>query len=515
MHLINNKPILFIEHATVRYLDKILFPQLTFSIREGEQWAVIGKSGSGKTALLQTILGKYNIVDGAVRYPFYDDYIREHGIKKPPFTYRNFISYVSFQPHFKNKQHTTSFYYQQRFHAWDAEEVITVNEYLDETISKLSEYLSHVSIRFSTQWIIDQFKLDYLLDKTLIQLSNGETRRLLFAIALLSQPKLLLLDNPLTGLDAESRIFYSELLRQIIQKGTSLLLVTSGREIPDYITHVLELNQGKIVASHKKEIFDSFHKESPVSWKMDNQKLNVLTKVMEKTNSFNNIVSLKNIHIKYGDTIILDHINWTIKKGEKWALTGPNGAGKSTLLSLITGDNPQAYANDIILFDKKRGKGESIWDIKAKIGYVSPELHQYFPFNCTSLDVILSGYTDTLVPMKKKLSDFHTSHTVGWMELLQIDHLKDRQFKFISAGEQRLVLLARAIVKNPPLLILDEPCQGLDLEQKELFKNITEELCKGSDKTLIYVSHYKEDIPGCVTNFMVIDKGHTISQTHI
>lgn len=506
----DTKTLISINHATVRYLDNILFPNLTFSILGGENWAVTGKSGSGKTALLQTIMGKYNIVNGHIRYPFFDEFLQEHHIVHPLFSYRNLISYVSFQPHFKNKQGNSDFYYQQRFHAWDAEEAVTVNEYLNEKLDRINEYLCQVPMRFSKDWIIENFKLDYLLDKTLIQLSNGETRRLLLAYAMLQQPKFLLLDNPFTGLDVNSRGFYNQLLTQIAAKNTSLILITSAEEMPDCITHVMHLENGEITGYWQKDNFLTLQTDKSASWQPDADKLAPLISEKNQVNDFTLAVRLKNIHIQYGDSVILDNVNWEIRKGEKWALTGPNGAGKSTLLSLITGDNPQAYANDIILFDKKRGKGESIWDIKAKIGYVSPELHNYFPHTSSCLDVILTGYTDTLIPFRKKITPEFIERAIGWMELLDIENLKDRLLKFISAGEQRLILLIRALIKNPPLLILDEPCQGLDQEQKDHFKNIIEHLCNQSDKTLIYVSHYSEEIPDCVNHFLELDKGHIV-----
>ena len=188
-------------------------------------------------------------------------------------------------------------------------------------------------------------------------------------------------------------------------------------------------------------------------------------------------------------------------------MKGPNGAGKSTLLSLITGDNPQAYANEIHLFDERRGRGESIWDIKQKIGYVSPELHAFFDKNISCYDAIGSGFFDT-VGLYKKLSSQQHQLIQQWLDFLRISHVHQKPLSSISSGGQRLTLLARALVKNPPLLVLDEPCQGLDDEQKEQFVQLIDDLCVQLDKTLIYVSHYEEDIPGCVDKVLLLEAGH-------
>jgi molybdate transport system ATP-binding protein len=174
---------------------------------------------------------------------------------------------------------------------------------------------------------------------------------------------------------------------------------------------------------------------------------------------FENAVRMVDVHISYGDKVILDNINWEVKKGECWAVSGHNGSGKSTLLSLINGDNPQAFANQIWLFDKRKGTGESIWDIKKNIGYISPELHHYFDMGTDCLSIVASGLFDT-VGLFRKLNEEQVWLTRQWMALLHIQRFEERMFQRLSDSEQRRVLLARALVKNPPMLILDEPCQG-------------------------------------------------------
>lgn len=504
---------LSVHHATVRYLDKILFPDLTFTIHENEHWAITGKSGSGKTSLLQTILGKYNLVKGNIAYPFLASFRNKHPIHDPFFTQRQLISLVTQEPHFKNKQNTYDFYYQQRFNALDAEEAITVNEYLDQTFSSVNAYVLSAEIRFTKEWIIQNLTLDYLLNKTIIQLSHGETRRLLIAQALLRQPLLLMMDNPLMGLDVTSRSFFHGLMAQIAEKGTQLMIVTSAHEIPECITHIMELEEGRIKGQWPVRDYPPANeqKRKITYWEPDKDTLkHLIQSNAHNEDNFKKTINMKHIHVKYGDVVILDDVSWEITKGEKWALLGHNGAGKSTLLSLISGDNPQAYANNIYLFDKKRGSGESIWDIKHKLGFVSPEMHQYFQSSSNCLDIILSGYTDTMHVMHKRISADQRHMASLWMELLGMSELKDQKFKFLSAGSQRLILLLRAIVKNPPLLILDEPCQGLDDEQKMHFKNVIEKIYTDPDKSLIYVTHYAEEIPSCVKHVLHLKNGIVI-----
>ena len=215
------------------------------------------------------------------------------------------------------------------------------------------------------------------------------------------------------------------------------------------------------------------------------------------------------VNIAYNGIEILSNFNWSVKKGERWCVTGPNGAGKSTLLSLISADNPQAYANDIYLFDRKRGTGESIWDIKKNIGYVSPELHLFFDLGVTCQEAVASGLFDT-IGLFRKPGPTETSIVLEWMEILGISSIKDKRLNQLSLGEQRLVMLTRALVKSPPLLILDEPCQGLDAQQTARFKNTIDLICQSTSTTLIYVSHYSQDIPSCITHHLQLNAGKKV-----
>lgn len=216
---------------------------------------------------------------------------------------------------------------------------------------------------------------------------------------------------------------------------------------------------------------------------------------------------MEHVSIRYGNRTILKEVDWEVKNGEKWALSGPNGAGKSTLLSLIYADNPQSYANTLYLFDRKRGSGESIWDIKKRIGYVSPEMHLFYRENVPALQVVGSGFFDS-VGLYRKCNEEQQQATLEWMRLFGIETLKDRLFLTLSSGEQRLALLARAFVKDPDLIILDEPLHGLDVSAKAEAIQIIEQFCSRPGKTLIFVTHYLHELPPCVDKQFELTK-HT------
>ena len=206
---------------------------------------------------------------------------------------------------------------------------------------------------------------------------------------------------------------------------------------------------------------------------------------------------MHHVTIRYGNRTILNDIDWTIRQGEHWALSGPNGSGKSTLLSLICADNPQGYACDISLFGRRRGTGETIWDIKRRIGYVSPEMHRSYQRNLPTVQVVASGLKDT-IGLYTRPNEKEKEQCRKALALFGIADMENRPFLTLSSGEQRLVLLARAFVKAPDLLILDEPLHGLDDHNSEKVKAIINDYCSNPENTLIMVSHYEEELPSCI-----------------
>jgi molybdate transport system ATP-binding protein len=490
-------PFLSLEHITVRYLDKTLFNTLTWQINKGEQWAITGPSGSGKTALLNTILGKFNIINGSIHHHFYDEWCRQHTITDPWFNYRNLVALVGHHHTFRNLSNTTTdFYYQQRFNSMDADNSPTVMEYLELT---------------EVPALLQPLRIAPLMEKRLIKLSNGETRRVMIARALIQQPQLLMLDNPYIGLDVQARKDFSIMINEIIAGGATVLLATAPHEIPEHITHVLTLENGSITGKYTRNEFIRLPLPATAEIVLPEMEADKIATLVQNSQQqqFNTIVRMEDIHIKYGENTILNGINWTVKPNEKWALLGPNGAGKSTLLSLVNGDNPQAYANKLWLFDRKRGSGESIWDIKKKIGFVSPELHQYFTSRDNCLQVVCSGFSDVIGSTRPATAE-QQQVARDWMSVLNIAEHEKAPFKQVPESAQRLTLLARALVKNPPLLIFDEPCQGLDTQQKLHFKKVIEQLCEHMPVTLIFVTHYEDELPSCVDKFIRLDKGEMV-----
>ena len=498
--------------VTVQIGGGKLLDRLDWTIRRGEQWAVTGESGSGKTVLAHTLMGRH-FYTGEMNDP--DDTNAAHHPEK------SLIAIVEQQHKFRSQAGATELYYQQRFNASDADKTITVAQ-------ELAEYagwegggadvaigpVDGVRVKATESWL-DSLHIRPLLNKPLIQLSNGENKRVQLAIALLEDPGCLILDNPFLGLDTEGRTTLHGIINRLAAEGMQILLITSSREIPDCITHIGQLAKGRWSFCGPRAGFH--HPSQPNTTEQLNTA--ILTRLRQAAqddatagDDFSVAVKMVNTTIKYGEATILNHINWEVRKGERWNVSGPNGAGKSTLLSLITADNPQAYANEIWLFDRRRGTGETIWDIKRKIGFVSPELHLYFDTGANCFEVIASGLFDT-IGLFRPLTAQQEERTLLWMQLLSLQELRTRRLAQLSTGQQRMVLLARALIRNPPMLILDEPSQGLDEEQTAWFKSLVTAICEAFNKTLIYVSHYRQELPACIDKFLQLEKGTMVTST--
>ena len=337
-----------------------------------------------------------------------------------------------------------------------------------------------------------------MLPKKLIFLSSGELRKFLIVRSLLNHPRILILDNPFIGLDAASRDVLVHLLQQMakLDNVQVILLLSNPDDIPEMITHVLPVYNRTPYPPQTRA--DFMGRTDLLAHLFPGYSGDISLPASDKEPSTHEVTfRMEHVSIKYGRRTILKELDWEVKNGEKWALFGPNGAGKSTLLSLIYADNPQSYANTLYLFDRKRGSGESIWDIKKRIGYVSPEMHLFYMENVPTLNIVGSGFFDS-IGLYRKCTEEQQSIALAWMRVFGIEELKDRSFLTLSSGEQRLALLARAFVKDPDLIILDEPLHGLDISNKRKAARIIEQFCERPGKTLIYVTHYPHELPSCV-----------------
>ena len=469
-----------VKNGVPRHPSYRMKEPVNFTMNVGEQIALVGPNGGGKSLLVDILMGRWPLLQNEVNYDFSSSHSK---------LVCDNIKYMAFRDSYGDAD--ANYYYQQRFNSQDSEISPLVRDLLPQTDDE--EY-QHVLFRL--------FGMESFLDKNVVMLSSGELRKFQLTKTLLSHPKVLILDNPFIGLDVETRNVLHDLLKQLIDVfGLQVILVLSKTDfIPSFITHVVPVE--RLVCGEKMllEDFQALHHAS-----FDNvlsaEKKRAICELPqhEHDSPYDQVLDLNKVSIRYGDCTILKDVDWTVHVGEKWALTGDNGSGKSTLLSLVCADNPQSYTCDISLFGRKRGTGESIWDIKKHIGYVSPEMHRAYLKNLPAIEIVASGLFDTIGLYRRPCAE-QLAVCEWWMDIFGVLDLKDRSFLQLSSGEQRLLLLARSFVKDPDLLILDEPLHGLDMYNRQLVKEIIDAFCSRRGKTMIMVTHYPEELPACITH---------------
>lgn len=478
--------IIAIENGVTRHPLYRMKEPVNMTLSAGEHIAIVGPNGAGKSILVDTITGRYPLLMNEVKYDF--------SPSPSNMAYEN-IKYIAFRDSYGDSD--GSYYYQQRWNAHDLDETPIVRDLLPEATNlPLKEALYEL------------FGIERLLDKHIILLSSGELRKFQLTKTLLSNPRVLIMDNPFIGLDARTRDQLHALLGELT-KVTDLqviLILSKTDDIPAFITHVIPVENrscGKKITQEEYLAIRRPASDHVLSKEKEERILNL--PYSDDLYTTEHVVDLNKVSIRYGERTILKELDWTVKCGEKWALSGENGAGKSTLLSLVCADNPQSYACDITLFGRKRGSGESIWEIKKHIGYVSPEMHRAYLKNLPTIDIVASGLHDS-IGLYKRPQPEQMAACEWWMDIFGIADLKDRSFLQLSSGEQRLVLLARAFVKDPELLILDEPLHGLDMHNRRLVKDVIEAFCRRKDKTMIMVTHYQNELPASITHSLFLKR---------
>ena len=470
-------------NARARKPEWSMAEPVNFTLEEGEHIAIVGRNGAGKSMFVDILTGRHPAFPDMVKYSFDEPY--------------NNMKHITFRDTYGGDNDKT-YFLQQRWNQMEIdEETPTVGSKLEEAYQLAGD--DTPERRALQQQIYKLFHLEPLLDKYIILLSSGELRKYKLASSLFTNPKVLIMENPFIGLDAQTRDQLKTLLGTLAhEQGLQIILVLAKTdEIPDFITHIVEVRDMTVLPKRQTYRDGSFL--------FDKSPANVVKQKRTVPECLTEVIRFNKVSIRYGERTILKDLDWTVHKGEHWSLSGQNGSGKSTLLSLVCADNPQSYACDISLFGQKRGSGESIWDIKRHIGYVSPEMHRSYKQNIPAIQIVASGLKDT-IGLYVKPNDTEKVQCRKWLSTFGIGHLEKRNFMEMSSGEQRLVLLARAFVKEPDLLILDEPLHGLDDENREMVKSIVDRYCQDSSVTLIYVTHYQEELPNCIDHSIYLER---------
>jgi len=490
--------VISIENGIARMPEWRMKRPANFELLDNEQLAIVGDNASGKSMLVEMITGKHPLMSKkSLTYDF-GEYEKE-------FVSDN-IKYVRFCDCYGGDT-DRGYYIQQRWNQTEiSDSTTTVAQKLGNAYAQSGEDSQRK--RDLRDYVYKLFHLDTMMDKYVILLSSGELRKLSLAEHIFSSPRVLIIDNPFIGLDEETREMLSSLLQGLSASGMIqiMLVVSRASDIPDFITHVVEVKAMTVCPKVSLSDYRSKHRDTD-RFVLDEDKEQSILGINNRGDAewYETVARMNHITIQYGTKCILKEVDWEVRDGECWALTGSNGSGKSTLLSILCADNPQSYACDVTLFDKKRGSGESIWDIKKHIGYVSPEMHRALHYDIPAICIVATGLNSSFGIRLRPIGE-NREKCVFWMRLFGISNLSERSFLKLSSGEQRLVLLARAFVNDPDLLILDEPLHGLDDRNKLLVNSIIDTFCKRPHKTLVYVTHYRNEFPSCIRHELKLVK---------
>lgn len=463
-----------------------LFSGRPWTFFRGRQWVVTGPNGSGKSYLAALLAGEAPPPAGlSIEW---DESVEGR------------VALVSFS---QQQGRAAGGWRQERWHALEGGDEAGVRQFLSyEGVFEINPFEVRGADAAGRRRFAGRlaaacraFRLRPLLGRRLCQLSNGETRRVLIARALLRDPALLVLDDPFAGLDAEMRGLLKSALDALAARGLPMvMMLRSPAEIPGCATHLLTLKGLRIASAGPLR-----RRPAPArtpgadvpggegGWGIEPR---------PPDPSAPAVVEMRGLTLRYGRRVLFRGLDWTVRRGERWLVVGPNGSGKTTLMSLITGDNPRAYAADIRVFGEPRAPGRSLWDVRSRIGQVSPEIQCYFDLRLNAVEAVLSGECGA--------GGGRPAATRARREraLLLLGELGIRgpasrlPLAGLSAGEQRLALLARALFPEPDLLLLDEPCANLDAASRRRVLRIIERLLRARPGlTAVCIAHRRENVP--------------------
>ncbi|KXS11261.1 P-loop containing nucleoside triphosphate hydrolase protein [Gonapodya prolifera JEL478] len=496
------EPLISIASATISRqvpgsgVPRPIFRDLDWRVEEHQRWAVVGPVGSGKSSLGELLVGRHHVSPPeSVAFPALEEEVMGGS---QPF---RLVSFKEDSGLFSYSKH----YYQERYHWTDAWTDVSLRSFLEAGLPEGAGTQNRV------EQVAKRMGIAGLLAMSFLKMSNGQVRRARIARAVLVGARVVVLDEPFMGLDPPNRLDVSSLLGSLTDPSASpplhvLLLLRPQDPLPEWITHVLVLDAMRVAWRGERAgyvaAFPENHQDAAVTGR-DASPVSISRARRESREQLPDVVKMENVRVSYSGVPILRDVDWSVKRGDRWALVGANGSGKSTLLSLITGDNPQSYANRISLFGVPRGSGESIWEIKTRIGLVSPEVHFYFHEPMPAERVVAMGLP---AGTPKEEGEERVQRI---MREFEQEHVKGRMWAHLSVGEQRVLLLMRSLISDPELIIWDEPFQGLDPSLVSLVNKWIERHLR-EDQTLIFVTHSEEEMPAVVDRRLRLDQGMVV-----
>jgi molybdate transport system ATP-binding protein len=524
------------RRASVGPIDQPIFRDFSWSVESLESWVITGPNGSGKSALAQALAGALRVTQGdttraapasgATDAPTATD----AGLLPPP----DSVSLIS-------SERQRDVFFDERYHDDSdfTEGGVDAGTSAFDFMTSRKRGSAAVPEPPRLRALVQRLDIAGLLGRGLKYLSTGEIRKVLLCRELLKEPALLIFDEPYEGLDTKTRAVLTEEIERLVSASTAregvaaasakpptqVLIITDRYEhIPTASTHVLCLDDRRVAFAGPRGDFEASSMPARLGT-LDANASASLTRALgeawaEPSRAGEHVnhalVELRNVRVTYSEHAVLAGLDLSIRPGDHTLVRGPNGCGKTTLLNLINGDNPQVYANDVTVCGMKRGSGESIWDVKKKLGQVSYALHVEYAYHSRSnlIETVLSGFYDS-IGLYREPNYAEIRAAERWLDVVGLLSKRAEPFLQLSYGEQRVALIIRAVIKQPPLLILDEPCHGLDARHRAEVLAIADYIGKSTPSTIVYVTHDPAEQLSCTKQLLEFsaENGWTLSAT--
>ncbi len=470
-----------LHNVSVSQGRAVILSGINWTLSTGQNWAILGRNGAGKTTFLKLVRGDIWPAPNCGLRLFHIN----GAVRKSPIGFREKTGVVSSELLDTYKRNG------RNVKGWD----VVLTGFFDSAYLHQAPDAEQIA---RSREVIASLSIDDLIQRDFLSLSLGQAKRILIARAIVHRPRLLILDELGTGLDRESKKTIMEIVQRLTENGTQILCSTHIEEdLPSVVTHFLQLDEGKIVANGPKEEMPAAERKEPA------ELFTPRTPEHSAVSNGNPLITIKNVDVFRKGNPVLHRINWTIKPRENWAVLGRNGSGKTTLLRLISGDLAPAWGGSISRFGTETS--HNLWEIRRKLSLVSADLQAWHEYRQTGLDVVVSGFFGS-IGVHNAVAEYQSLAARQWLQDYDLEELADRDIQTLSYGQLRILLIMRAMVTNPVMLLLDEPLSGLDKKVRSQVLNLLDSLAsKGT--VLVYVTHRIRELPLSITKALVLKNG--------
>jgi molybdate transport system ATP-binding protein len=470
---------------------KNILADISWSLLKGQNWAVLGGNGAGKTTFLRLVRGDIWPAPG-------DHHKRRYfpggRAQASPLGFKQATGYVSSEllDTYKRREWNLSGFKTVCTGFWDTP--LLYQQPVDWQLEQARRTLALMGV-------------ENLAEQSILTMSQGQAKKVLIARALVRKPSLLVLDEPCDGLDPASRDSLLNTLDAVAKSGTQLLYSTHRQdELVPATSHALIL-QGGVVAA-QGELAEVLASPAAACFVPPAREETITPPPKPAGPTYDHLVRIKDAEVTLDGARVLKKFDWLIKPGQNWMILGPNGAGKTSLLKLLSGDYRPGLGGSISWFDLARRP--TMWDLRKRISLVSAALQAQHFRPQRGLEAVTSGLFGS-IGLPREFGKEHMEQGRRHMEDMGLSSLASRDVTTLSYGQLRKILIARATIIQPEILLLDEPLAGLDAPSRAEVADLLQKLARAG-VCLVCVTHHPGEMAGFMSHAGVLSQGELVFQ---